>query len=58
VQLSPLAELIAVLIGSELAGVIGALAAIEVAGALQVLLIDWLKYRKARGSPDPTPTTV
>ena len=33
VRLSPLAVLIAVLIGAELAGVIGALAAIPVAGA-------------------------
>ena len=37
-QLSPLAVLIAVLIGAELAGVIGALAAIPVAGAIQVIL--------------------
>jgi predicted PurR-regulated permease PerM len=58
VQLSPLAVLIAVLIGSELAGVIGALAAIPVAGAIQVILVDWLTHRRARGSPDPTPTTV
>jgi predicted PurR-regulated permease PerM len=58
VQLSPLAVLIAVLIGSELAGVIGALAAIPVAGSIQVLLLDWLKHRRARAGPDPTPTTV
>ena len=58
VRLSPLAVLIAVLIGSELAGVIGALAAIPVAGTVQVLLIDWLKHRRAPGSPDPTPTTI
>jgi predicted PurR-regulated permease PerM len=58
VQLSPLAVLIAVLIGSELAGVIGALAAIPVAGTIQVLLVDWLKHRRARQGPDPTPTTV
>jgi predicted PurR-regulated permease PerM len=58
VQLSPLAVLIAVLIGAELAGVIGALAAIPVAGAIQVILVDWLTHRRARGSPDPTPTTV
>ena len=43
VQLSPLAVLIAVLIGAELAGVVGALAAIPVAGAIQVLLVDWLE---------------
>jgi predicted PurR-regulated permease PerM len=58
VRLSPLAVLIAVLIGAEIAGVIGALAAIPVAGTIQVLLIDWLKHRRSRGSPDPTPTTV
>ncbi len=48
VQLSPLAVLIAVLIGAELAGVIGALAAIPVAGTLQVLMVDWLEHRRAR----------
>jgi predicted PurR-regulated permease PerM len=48
VQLSPLAVLIAVLIGAELGGVIGALAAIPVAGAFQVILVDWLQYRRAR----------
>jgi predicted PurR-regulated permease PerM len=46
VQLSPLAVLIAVLIGAELAGVIGALAAIPVAGTIQVLFLDWLKHRR------------
>ena len=58
VQLSPLAVLIAVLIGSDFAGVIGALAAIPVAGAVQVILVDWLKHRRGRHEPDPTPTTV
>ena len=48
VQLSPLAVLIAVLIGAELAGVIGALAAIPVAGAIQVILVDWLQHRRAQ----------
>src|ERR671936_1123270 len=46
VQLSPLAVLISVLIGAELAGVLGALAAIPVAGALQVILVDYLKHRR------------
>jgi predicted PurR-regulated permease PerM len=46
VQLSPLAVLIAVLIGAELAGVLGALAAIPVAGSLQVILVDWLRHRR------------
>ena len=58
VRLSPLAVLVAVLIGAELAGVLGALAAIPVAGTIQVILVDWLKHRRARGRPDPTPTTV
>jgi predicted PurR-regulated permease PerM len=46
VQLSPLAVLIAVLIGAELAGVIGALAAIPVAGTIQVIIVDWLRHRR------------
>ena len=60
VQLSPLAVLIAVLIGAELAGVIGALAAIPVAGTIQVILVDWLTHRRLRrGEPPPgEPTTV
>ena len=52
VQLSPLVVLISVLIGAEIAGVIGALAAIPVAGTIQVILVDWLEHRRARGSPD------
>jgi len=46
VQLSPLAVLIAVLIGAEIAGVLGALAAIPVAGSIQVVLLDWWRYRR------------
>ena len=56
VQLSPLAVLIAVLIGAELAGVVGALAAIPVAGTIQVVLRDWLRHR--RGHPVPSPPTA
>jgi predicted PurR-regulated permease PerM len=46
VQLSALTVLISVLVGAELAGILGALAAIPVAGALQVLLRDWLAHRQ------------
>jgi predicted PurR-regulated permease PerM len=46
VQLSPLAVLISVLIGAELAGVLGALAAIPVAGSFQVILVDWWQHRR------------
>ena len=48
VALSPLAVLIAVLMGAELAGVLGALAAIPVAGAMQVLVVDFLRARRER----------
>jgi predicted PurR-regulated permease PerM len=48
VQLSPLAVLISVLVGAEVAGVLGALAAIPVAGAIQVILVDWQRHRHAR----------
>jgi predicted PurR-regulated permease PerM len=50
VQLSPLVVLIAVLIGASLAGVLGALGAIPMAGAIQVVFLDWLKHRKGGAS--------
>jgi len=37
--------LVSVLVGAELAGVLGALAAIPVAGTIQVILRDWLAHR-------------
>jgi predicted PurR-regulated permease PerM len=46
VQLSPLAILIAVLIGASVAGILGALAAIPVAGAVQVVLVETLRQRR------------
>lgn len=56
VRLSPLAVLVAVLIGAELAGVVGALGAIPLAGAIQVLILDWLEIRRARvGQPAAAP---
>ncbi len=51
VRLSPLIVLVAVLMGAELAGVIGALGAIPVAGAIQVIVVDWLEHRRQR-APD------
>lgn len=54
VQLSPLAILIAVLIGAKLAGILGALAAIPVAGTIQVLLLAWLEIRREREA-EPAP---
>lgn len=64
VELSPLAILIAVLIGASLAGIIGALAAIPVAGSIQVLLQEWLEFRRERlavvrtGEPPSAPDLV
>ena len=52
VRLSPLAVLVAVLIGAELAGVIGALGAIPAAAAIQVVLRELL----GRDEPE-APTT-
>jgi predicted PurR-regulated permease PerM len=48
VELSPLAVLISILIGAELAGIIGALGAIPVAGSIQVVVNDWLEHRHER----------
>jgi predicted PurR-regulated permease PerM len=53
VQLSPLAILIAVLIGAKIAGILGALAAIPVAGTIQVLLLAWFAERRADESAAP-----
>jgi predicted PurR-regulated permease PerM len=59
VQLSPLVVLIAVLMGAKLAGVVGALGAIPIAGSIQVVLLDWLAHRRrtpvAQGSSSGAP---
>jgi len=46
VQLSPLIVLVAVLIGAELVGILGALAAIPVAGIVQSIARELLRYRR------------
>src|SRR3954447_5247320 len=48
VRISPLVALIAVLIGAEVAGVLGALGAIPIAASLQVLIVDWQRERAER----------
>src|SRR5581483_7024377 len=53
VQLSPLAVLVSVLVGAELAGILGALAAIPVAGSLQVVIRDQLAHRRAAAAHRP-----
>src|SRR4051812_44961956 len=52
VKLSPLAILVAVLIGAEVAGIIGALGAIPVAGTIQIVISDWLQHRRPPPPPD------
>jgi predicted PurR-regulated permease PerM len=54
VQLSPLAVLISVLVGAEVAGILGALAAIPVAAAIQVVIVDLLAHRRT-GKPAVVP---
>jgi predicted PurR-regulated permease PerM len=54
VELSPLAVLVSVLVGASVAGILGALAAIPVAGALQVIIRDQMAYRHAAlAGPSP-----
>ena len=48
VRISPLIALISVLIGAEVAGVLGALGAIPIAASLQVVVADWQRERRAR----------
>jgi predicted PurR-regulated permease PerM len=57
VKLSPLAILVAVLVGAEVAGVIGALGAIPVAGTIQIVISDWLQHRRPPPPPDADLTT-
>jgi predicted PurR-regulated permease PerM len=53
VALSPLTILVAVLVGAELAGILGALGAIPIAGAIQVILVDIRRARRERGGHEP-----
>jgi predicted PurR-regulated permease PerM len=54
VQLNPLAVLLAILIGVELAGILGALLAIPVAGIIQIVARDIWDTRNGRLKPTPT----
>ena len=47
-KLSPLAVLIAILLGTEIAGILGALIAIPVAGSIQVVIQELLQRRDER----------
>lgn len=55
VKIDPLAVLVAILVGVELAGILGALLGIPIAGIIQVLVRDFYDHR--RGVVKATPTT-
>src|SRR5215218_9373345 len=54
VKLNPLAVLIAILLATELAGILGALLAIPVAGIIQVVLRDLWDHRRGALKAEPT----
>ncbi|MEA2370252.1 MAG: hypothetical protein QOH12_646 [Solirubrobacteraceae bacterium] len=56
-ELSPLSIIAAILIGTEVAGILGALAAIPVAGSIQVILTELLDARReSAGLAEPSPS--
>jgi predicted PurR-regulated permease PerM len=54
VKLNPLAVLVAILLATELAGILGALLAIPVAGIIQVVLRDVWDHHRGRPKAEPT----
>jgi predicted PurR-regulated permease PerM len=54
VKLNPLTVIVAILVGVELLGVLGALLAIPVAGMIQVVLRDVWDHRRGRLKEEPT----
>jgi predicted PurR-regulated permease PerM len=57
-KLSPLTVLVAIVVGTEIAGILGALAAIPVTGSIRVILVELLALRNRSGEPvTSTPPT-
>jgi len=54
VKLNPLVVLISILLGAELAGILGTLLAIPVAGIIQVIVRDVYDVRRGTIRPEPT----
>ncbi len=57
-KLSPLAVLVAIILGTEVAGILGALVAIPIAGSIQVVIGELLAERDCRKSPSSTGETA
>src|SRR4051812_30339764 len=58
VDIEPFAVLVAVLFGSTLLGIVGALVAVPAAATIQILIREWLRYREERiilGGIEPEP---
>jgi predicted PurR-regulated permease PerM len=53
IQLNPFLVLFSALVGVELAGFIGALLALPVAGTIQIAIGEWLDHRRARLASSP-----
>jgi predicted PurR-regulated permease PerM len=58
VQISPVVVLVSILIGADLAGILGALMAIPIAGSLQVIVAEVLAARRERLAVVNPPTIV
>jgi putative heme transporter len=58
VNLNPLWIIIAVLVGTQVLGIVGALVAIPVAGIVQVLVQDWLAHRDDGRDEEPDAAVV
>lgn len=57
VGLTPLAVFLAILAGTQLMGIPGAVLAIPIAATIQVILTDWLDQRKIRRTSEATPVS-
>jgi predicted PurR-regulated permease PerM len=55
VRIHPAVAIVAILVGAQLAGILGALLAIPTAASIGVLIDEWLRYRResAGGAADP-----
>jgi len=55
VQIHPAVAIVSILVGAELAGILGALLAIPVAASIGVLIDEGIRWRRESGEPDEPP---